>query len=292
MEIAIRTTSDPSEANDWAFVLEATGIAHRLEPGDAGWTLVVLAPDASRASAEIDAYAEEARGEPEGAVDEPAAHETGWTTGLLVALLLLGSFAVTGTPGAGSRWFARGAASAGAIVNGEAWRTVTALTLHLDAVHVASNAVATAVLLPPLVQRLGAGVGLWLMLVAGTAANLLGALAHDPRHVAVGASTATFGAIGILAALRLVGPPAATVRRWKPWLVVATALLLLAMLGAGRGSDVLAHGLGVASGAVLGLVAGAVLRHPPRSSVQAVLAVLSAAMVAAAWRIALTGSVW
>src|SRR5437763_159481 len=80
----------------------------------------------------------------------------------------------------------------------EWWRAVTALTLHVDVVHVAGNALAVAVLLPPLVQRFGAGAALWLLLLAGALGNVLAAMTHDPRHLAVGASTAAFGAVGVL----------------------------------------------------------------------------------------------
>ena len=71
-------------------------------------------------------------------------------------------------------------------------------------VHVLGNAVATAVLLPPLGQRLGVGAALCLALLAGALGNLLSAFVHHPSHVAIGASTATFGAMGALSTLRLL----------------------------------------------------------------------------------------
>jgi membrane associated rhomboid family serine protease len=80
-------------------------------------------------------------------------------------------FAVTGPPAAGPRWFEQGAASARHIVSGEPRRAATALTLHADAVHVAGNAIATALLLPAIVQRLGVGCGLWLVLLGARAAT-------------------------------------------------------------------------------------------------------------------------
>src|SRR5258706_365194 len=65
------------------------------------------------------------------------------------------------------------------------------------------NAVAAAVLLTAVCWYLGAGVGLGLTLLAGAGGNALTALVHHADHVSVGASTAVFGAIGILAALRI-----------------------------------------------------------------------------------------
>lgn len=196
-------------------------------------------------------------------------------------------FAWVGPPTAGSPWFERGAASAQRIMGGEPWRAVTALTLHVDAVHVAGNAVATAALLPPIVERLGAGWGLWLPLLAGTAGNLLAALVYDPRHVAVGASTATFGAIGILAALRLFATSPRARRRWKPWVVPVACLVLLAFLGAGRDADVLAHGLGLLSGGALGFAASSAPRRVLGPSLQWPLVALAVLAVIGCWRLAL-----
>lgn len=289
METAIRATGSATEAEEWALVLAAAGIPHRLESDGAGWTLLVPASEAPRAHGALDAYDGEARREPDAALAEPASRHFPWAIGVAAAALLLAFFAVTGSPTAGSLWFERGAASARRIVSGEPWRAVTALTLHVDAVHVAGNAVATAVLLPAVVQRLGPGCGVWLLLLAGAGANLLGAMLHDPRHVAVGASTATFGAIGILAALRLSPSSTAAGMRWKPWMVLAASLVLLAMLGAGRGSDVLGHALGLVSGGALGLAAGAALRRPLGPSVQWTLVVMAALAVAGCWRLALAG---
>jgi len=289
VETAIRTTRRPARAEDWALVLAAAGIPHRVALDDAGLSLLVHSDDVARARAALDAYDEEARPAPAAASPPGASPRVAWTVGVAVGALLLAFFAVTGPPAAGSRWFARGAGAAGRIVDGEPWRAVTALTLHVDAVHVAGNAVATAVLLAAVVRELGPGCGVALVLLAGAAGNLLGALAQDPRHVAVGVSTATFGAIGILAALRLVAAPAAARARGRRWTIPAASLLLLAMLGASPDADVLAHGLGLLCGGALGLAAGGALRRPLGPRAQGALAALAALAVAGAWRLALAG---
>ena len=286
----IRATRRAAQAEEWALVLAAAGIPHRVEPGVSGWILLVPDAEIPRAHAALAAYDEEALGEPDAGIADAASLRVAWAVGVAVGALLLVFFAVTGPPASGSRWFELGAASAGHITRGEPWRAVTALTLHVDAVHVAGNAVATAVLLPAVVQRLGPGCGLWLMLLAGTGANLLAAMVHDPRHVAVGASTATFGAIGILAALRLFPAPTAARTRWRRWMVLVASLLLLAMLGAGRGADVLGHGLGLVAGGVLGLAAGATFRRPLGPAVQWSLIALAALAVVGCWRLALAAS--
>jgi membrane associated rhomboid family serine protease len=282
-ETALRTTARLSEAEDWALVLTAAGIPSRLQPAAEVWTLFVPEADVAKACEALDAYDAEM---PVAAVAPPAAAtatDTAWTIGLITALLLLGFFAISGPPAAGSRWFARGAAAAGPMLHGEPWRAVTALTLHVDTVHVVGNAVATALLMPLVVQSLGPGVGAWLVLLAGAGGNMLAAVVHEPSHVAVGASTATFGAIGVLAALRLWLRPAR--RRW--WIVPVATVVLLAMLGMGRGADVAAHALGLLTGGVLGSIGG-VSRRPLAAPIQWVLAAAAALTVVACWHLALT----
>jgi hypothetical protein len=208
METAIRATRRASEANEWALVLTALRIPHRVEMDGDEW--IVLVPDAAvrRGRAALRAHDEEGQRAPDQAAAEAASGRTAWITGLAAGAVLFGFFFVTGPPAATSSWAARGAAMSRSMLNGEPWRAVTALTLHVDLLHVLGNAIATALLLPPIVRRLGAGIGLALVLLAGAAANLLGAWVQGPQHVAVGASTATFGALGILAALRQGSPVA------------------------------------------------------------------------------------
>jgi membrane associated rhomboid family serine protease len=165
---------------------------------------------------------------------------------------------------------------------------VTALTLHVDLVHVLGNAIATALLLPPIIRRLGPGVGLGLVLLAGAAGNLLAAAVQGPRHVAVGASTATFGALGILAALRLGSSSPAGRQRGRRWIVPVASVLLLAMLGTGPGTDVIAHALGLVAGAALGRVA-AIVRQPVAAPIQRALVAAVALAVLGCWCAALAG---
>ena len=289
METAIRATQKASEADEWALVLTASGIPYRVEVADAGWALLVPAPEAARAREALNAYDEETRGQPHATLPEGASLRTAWTIGLAVAALLLGFFAMTGPPVAESTWFERGAAASGPMLNGEPWRAVTALTLHVDAAHVIGNAIATAVLLPAIVQRLGPGSGVWLVVLAGAGANLLAATAQSSRHVAVGASTATFGMIGLLAALRLWSGSATARTTGRRWIVPVAAVLLFALLGTGRGTDVLAHALGLLSGGVLGLVA-AVSQRPLAAPIQWALVAAAALTVVGCWHLALSGT--
>jgi len=100
----------------------------------------------------------------------------------------------------------------------------------------------------------------------------------------VGASTATFGAVGVLAALRLLRGDAPA--RGKRWTAPVAGVLLLAMLGAAPGADLAAHAFGFVAGAGLGVLAGMIIRRRPRPLVQWALGALVALAVAACWRAA------
>jgi membrane associated rhomboid family serine protease len=281
----IRVARTSAQADEWALVLTAAGIAHAVAGHDDGWSVLVSAEDVARAHATLAAYDRENVER----VPAPEPPPYPWMSGVTVAVLLLAVFSITGPPTAGSRWFERGAAAAARITGDEPWRAVTALTLHASTVHVLGNAAATAVLLPPLVQRLGLGLALCVLLFAGAIGNVLSALAHDPRHLAVGASTATFGAIGALAALRLLPSSASGITARRGWVVLAATLLLLVMLGTAPEADVIAHALGLVTGGALGTATGVLVRRPPPAAVQWVLGALALLVVATAWMLALGG---
>jgi hypothetical protein len=120
--------------------------------------------------------------------------------------------------------------------------------------------------------------------LAGALGNVMAALTHDARHVAVGFSTATFGAVGILTALRLVPGGAST--RGKRWTAAVAGVLLLVTLGAAPGADLTAHAFGFAAGLGLGLVAGLAVRRRPRPLVQWPLGTVALLTVGLCWWVA------
>ncbi len=280
---AVRVTSERNRADEWATVLAAESIPYRLRARLDGWALIVAAHDVAAARGALDAYDRENSAETAGAKgDSPAPIRGAAMVGVVVALLLIGFFAIAGTRAQRSAWFERGAADAERIVSGEWWRTVTALTLHADAPHVIGNAAASVVLVGAVCHQLGPGVGLWLILLAGIGGTALTAIVHATHHESVGASTAMFGAIGLLAGLRVVsrGQHRAA-RKW--WTIAAASLALLALLGTSPGADLLAHLFGLLLGSVLGLAAAPALRWPLRPPVQWALAAAVLAIVIGAW---------
>lgn len=146
--------------------------------------------------------------------------------------------------------------------NAEWWRAVTALTLHGDVVHLVSNMVAGIGFAFLLARFFGAGAGWLLILITGAAGNALNAWIHYPEaHLSIGASTAVFGALGLITGIGLWVAVMQPAERWTMprWLVPAFGgLTLLGLLGVGEGLDgridVAAHISGFICGSLLGFL--------------------------------------
>jgi membrane associated rhomboid family serine protease len=179
--------------------------------------------------------------------------------------------------------FQAGEADARAILDGEWWRAITALTVHANGEHLLGNAVFGGLFVGVLGSAVGSGTALCVTLAAGTAGNLLNAWLRAPLHQAVGASTAVFGAVGALSGVafrRRRGEGLA-----RAWLALGAGLALLAMLGSNVETDVGAHFFGFVVGVPLGYAA---VRAPRGSALwQASAALLALGWVLWAWRLAL-----
>lgn len=278
-------------AEEWALVLTALDIVWQLEERLGGWHLKVAAADAERAAAALGAYAAERSNPPVGTPFTE--HRGGTITSCAAAILLLLFFAVTWIWWPTLAWTTRGSATAARISAGEWWRVVTALTLHADLPHVLGNSVALALLATAVSRWFGAGVGLWLILVSGAGGNAVNALVRGGAHSAVGASTAVFGAVGILTALQLTrrwrAPPSGLMRM-RAWAPLAAGLALLALLGSSETSDVAAHLFGFACGGVLGFLASRLRAERLVGWPQAALAIAAAAAIWGCWWLALEPS--
>ncbi|WP_305042604.1 rhomboid family intramembrane serine protease [Geoalkalibacter sp.] len=242
-----------ARARTWSLVLEARGIPNRLVRQAQGWTLVVPGAQCRRAATEIRLYEEKNRGWPPRYPHRKAGDNA---LPALSLLLLVGIFhnLTLLEPGLFSlhphQWLEQGAAHAGAIRDGQWWRILTALTLHSNWLHLASNLAIGAPFVLRLCALLGLGRGWLLILASGALGNLLNALMQAAAHRAAGSSTALFGTLGILCALE--------VRRHsgrRRLLPLAAGAALLAMLGsAGENTDLGAHLFGLLVGIALGLL--------------------------------------
>jgi membrane associated rhomboid family serine protease len=274
-----------AEAEAWALVLAAEGIAHGVLASEGRFYVAVDGADGPRVEALLARWSRE--NEPAPAPLAASSPDLPTNAGIWIALALVGFFVATGPWSEASEYFRRGSADARRILNGELWRTVTALSLHSDPAHALGNAFSCGVFGTLLLRRHGVGVGAWLLLASGALGNLVTALWHGSQHRSVGASTALFGAIGALAATELVRRRRLRLGWSQAWLPLAGGIALLAMLGTGRGSDFTAHVMGLGAGGALGVLAARTFAGPPPPAAQAALALAALGTVAAAWAAAL-----
>ncbi len=287
-EQLLRATPSPTLAGDWSLVLASAGLAHRLVEGGGVFSLVVAAADAPRRPR---------RSPPSTSRACPSSFrpllDLGPSAlGVLSGAALLAMFVVTGPRDvpAPTAWFDVGSASASEILHGQWWRVFTALTLHADVLHVVGNVIACLIFVSAVGRWLGPGLGALLIVGAAAGANGLTALWHRAGFVSVGASTATFAAIGLVAGLQLVRRWRYDVRRRYAWLPLGAALGLFAMLGVGEHADVGAHLFGLSVGAAVGAsVASTGWRAPGRLGQALLIAVVSAVLIGA-WVLAFRAS--
>jgi rhomboid protease GluP len=279
-------------ARQLSLVLDARAVPCLIEARDDGSHLLVPPEQYERALYELDCYIREnTNWPPLPPQAQPLFENTLATVSVLILLATFHNLTHVDIPLTGLAmpdWVAAGNAQAANILDGQWWRLVTALTLHADWAHLSSNLAIGGIFVIFLCRELGSGLAWSLLLSAGTLGNLVNACVQNPGHSSVGASTAVFGAVGILAALSLVRFRHQLQRRWP--LPVAAALALLAILGTeGKNTDLGAHLFGFVYGGFLGLIAEYLIgRHGrPGPVLNALLALASAAAVLGAWWAAL-----
>jgi membrane associated rhomboid family serine protease len=280
--IPVGQSADERGCTELALVLEARGIAWRHDRGVEQWLLSVRAQDASAAARELNAYRREnARA---GAMaPPPAAIGGGWfgVASFVAVLLLIAVFAHE--LAFGIDWRAIGRMDGARLLAGEGWRALTALTLHADTIHLLGNVVFGALFTYFVARYLGGGVGWIAILASGALGNALNGWLAGPDHRSLGASTAVFGALGLLSAFMWRrGFPRGTTRRSRLAPVVAGIALLAYTGTAGQNTDLGAHLLGFTAGFLLGFAA-AHLPLPTAPRVQLTAGAAAWLLVAGAW---------
>ncbi len=287
-----------SKLGDYSLVLKSQDIDHGLSARADGYYVSVHERDVMRTVEALRSYEEENEDfRPRGRARERLPYGTS-IAAPMIAVALAVFFAITGPVAMRSNWFVAGTADAHAILHGEPWRAVTALTLHADSGHLLGNMLAGSIFLAFLFRRVGVGRGVFLTLAAGTIANIFNAFLHTAIHQphrSIGASTAVFAAVGLLAATQLATDHEHGARRWTDRAgPVVGALALLGLLGSSAHSDLWAHLLGLAVGGVLGLAVllprrvSIATRAPLAARWQWALGILTCLVVVFAWVAAAT----
>lgn len=200
---------------------------------------------------------------------EPPLYKSGIELVLLWALVLLFVFGKQNESASVAERFCN--SSIGLFEHGEWWRPFTALFLHGDFQHLLGNVLIGGIFCVLAAHTVGPLLGWLLIFLSGTLGNVATAGMYYPEEFfSLGASTSTFGALGILVGCgALTAWRSRSFRRMTAAIVpVVAGVVMLGWWGGGGGDaniDVPAHVFGFGAGAALGFVAGA-LRHRRRET--------------------------
>jgi len=237
---------------DRALVLAAMDIDYAVQRTWWGWSLIVDEGLADAARLQLDLYEQE---QPDhrswsGPLSPPRSTELGALAYVAVLLLM---FYLQGTYAFGINWTVAGRVDVAAILDGEYWRTVTALTLHRNFWHLLGNVFFGAIFGVMLSRQLGSGLAWSAILVAGASGNGINALVQRPEHLSIGASTAVFAALGLLATSSFFVGHLARDRWARRWAPIVGGIWVLAWIGTGDAqTDIVAHLTGFLAGLLLG----------------------------------------
>jgi membrane associated rhomboid family serine protease len=261
--VAVARSVSRRACEERALVLHAVGIASELASDGKEWLLLVESDLEEAATTHLERYRAE---NPERPPPSPAAppYAYAWIGSVAYSLVLLTIGWLAGHHALGVDWWDAGALAAAELRDGEWWRALTALTLHVDIAHLVGNIGFGAVFGFLAAQLLGVGVAWGTVLLAAALANVGVAWIAPREHVSLGASTAVFAALGLLASYAWRSRADARARWAYRWAPLIAGVALLAFTGAGgERTDVLAHLLGFAVGVLAGIGHAQRRRDPP-----------------------------
>lgn len=265
------------QADLYSLILSSAGILFSSDNTEAGWTISVEQYDRQKGLDLINEYLQDNQ------TIRPEKYTYPYTasySGLWVSFLLLLSYAALGSDRETIEAFG---ASAERILSGEPHRTVTALMIHLDSVHLLGNLLGILIFGTAVCSIAGAGAGWLVILVTGIAGNLAGALLYGSGHLSAGASTSVFGALGIITAHQFYKRLRLGYRSVGLWVPVASGLALLGICGSAQGSDLAAHFFGYTAGIIFGALHGFLYGRPFEKNLQVFSVAASVGIVITAW---------
>jgi len=173
------------------------------------------------------------------------------------------------------------------VAHGQWWRLFTAVWLHADLAHLATNAALGLILLGLAMGHYGTGAGLLAAYLAGAGGNILAGALSLQTHRSLGASGMVMGGLGLL-----------TVHSFSLWrqaphglkLVVSGVcggIMLFVLLALTPGTDVVAHLGGFATGLVLGALLSLVPGIARKPNANLISGLVFALLVIVPWWLAL-----
>ena len=270
------------QALDWSLVLLSQEIECAIDYSELGWALVVPYHDYERALATLRQYQIENRHWPwRQMIHQDILFD--WASLAWVGLLIL--FFVL--DGKGVDLKEAGMMDSVAVSHGQWWRLCTAIFLHADLGHLASNAGFGLVFLGLVMGVYGTGTGLLAAFLTGVGGNALTWII-DPAHRSLGASGMVMGCLGLLAAQSIwlwrENPKAFRLTVSS----VAAGLMLFLLLGSDPKTDVLAHFGGFASGVLLGSLLSALKKQSLNQTSNLIAGATFTVLVVVSWCLALT----
>ncbi|MCO4812314.1 MAG: rhomboid family intramembrane serine protease [Gammaproteobacteria bacterium] len=275
--------------SDRALVLAAAHIPYQLIDDGESCALVVLAEHSARAAEELRLYEEE-NPPVRPKVRKRIIYQDALPGVIGYVLIVCAVAGLAGYSMFGSNWFTAGRVDGNLIRDGEWWRTITALTLHSGVRHLLGNLVFGVFFGIFAGRLLGSGVA-WLAIVVSAAlGNTANTLLLDSTHRSLGASTAVFAALGLLAGYVWRGQLMAQDRWSTRYGPVIGGLALLMFTGTGdENTDIGAHLLGFVCGFGTGMLLTMIGKMPAPPRTQRVAGAAALAIVATAWLVALQG---
>jgi len=269
---------------DWSLVLTSQGIEPVIEQTeDSHWTLVVGVEDYNAAVSTIRQYRLENLRWPWRKPIFKTHTVFDWAS-VAWLLLAIGVFWLTQMrPGLKEAGFLDSAA----VARGEWWRLFTAIWLHADLGHLATNGAFGCLLLGLAMGRYGTGVGLLAAYLAGVGGNVASWLIHAKEHGSLGASGMVMGALGLVAVQSLgLLKRAPHAWRFAAGGVIA-GIMLFVLLGLSPGTDVPAHFGGFVTGLALGALLVVATEFAQNAIINFASALLFATLVIWTWMLAL-----
>lgn len=280
---------DAQKTLEWITVLCAAGLDYRLSKENNAWVLHIPLPERKKAVTEIEQYERQNSNRsfmlP---TKEEASPAEDYRMSYWLAFTLLAFFLRFGAFDASVPLLRAGCADGPAIMAGEWWRIVTALTLHSGAVHLLGNMIFIIIIGRFVCRIYGGGLGILVIIAGGALGNWLTAATLNTGYLSIGASTACFAALGILAvrqALQNYSYSRVLRSIWSPvWIPLCAAIAMLGIMGTGERSDLPAHAFGFLSGMLLAFPLKAIeVSGVPSKKIQLELIVLSALIIITAW---------
>lgn len=237
------------QAMDWSLVLVSQGIESVIEGDARGWELLVPVGEYEQAIATIRQYRHENRHWSWQRQMFKGGLVFDWASISWVILLLFFAWLMPAY-----QLKTRGILDIAPDGHGKWWRVFTAIWLHADVEHLATNAAIGFVLLGLCMGRFGTGVGLLSAYLAGASAYAIEFVIPAEPHYSLGASGMVMGSLGILATQSFF---LWRTRYGRKYVVsaIAAGMMLFMLFGLAPGTDIVAH----FGGFVIGLAFGGVL---------------------------------